>query len=211
MTNPPFLFTTERRLVALTGLSASNLDQLLAGLEQVPGSSIFYHTHQQYLAQHFQKPLFYNDFAQWASHALQEEALAERLAAIDLLEFTSVRGLRDAIVAMIRKHVAEGGNTRECPAGDEFHFCRSKSFIMPTGLVAHDVAEFFALLPQVSVVSLFFHFFEARLRLGHPTNDFSLWLADSGRPDLARAIDRLDPYVRTLEELRADIVALERS
>ena len=45
-----FVFQTERRLVALTGLRASNLDGLLQGLKQVPGSSIFYHTHHMYLS-----------------------------------------------------------------------------------------------------------------------------------------------------------------
>jgi len=207
--NAPFAFYTERRLVALTGLKAQTLEELLSGLQQVPGSSIFYHTHHQYLSQHFQKPLFFNDFAQWVSHALQQDALAEKLAAIDLLAFTAIRGLRDTIVAVIQKHLADkGGSRRESPPGDEFHFCKSKSFIMPTGIVVHDVPEFFARLPQVTNVSLFFHFFEARLRLERPTNDFSQWLAGRGETELARQIDRLDPYVRTLDELKADIVRL---
>ena len=36
----PFVFYTERRLVALTGQRASNLNQLLGNLRDVPGSSI---------------------------------------------------------------------------------------------------------------------------------------------------------------------------
>lgn len=204
-----FVFCTERRLISLTGWKARNLDELLGGLENVPGSSIFYHTHHQFLSQHFQKPLFYNDFAQWVWHALQEDALAEKLAAIDLLAFTAIRGLRDTIVATIQRHVAEdGASRRECPPGDEFHFCKSMSFIMPTGIVASDVHEFFVKLPQVTNASLFFHFFEARLRLERPTNDFSQWLASRGATELARQIDQLDPYVRTLDELKADIIAL---
>lgn len=209
MAEETFVFHTERRLVALTGLKASNLEELLRGLEQVPGSSIFYHTHHQFLSQHFQKPLFYNDFAQWVSQALQEDLLAEKLAAIDLLAFTAIRGLRDTIVATIQKEVADNGaSRRECPPGDEFHFCKSMSFIMPTGILARDVPEFFARMPQVTNVSLFFHFFEARLRLERPTNDFSTWLASRGEMDLARQIDRLDPYIRTLDELKADIIKL---
>jgi len=78
----PFAFCTERRLVALTALTAANLDQLLRNLHDVPGSSIFYHTHHMYLAHHFETPVFSNDFALWAAEALQEEALGEKLAAI---------------------------------------------------------------------------------------------------------------------------------
>ena len=207
----PFAFCTERRLVALTALTAANLDQLLRNLHDVPGSSIFYHTHHMYLAHHFETPVFSNDFALWAAEALQEEALGEKLAAIDLLSFTSIRDLREAIIAAIELHIGENGRRmRECPPGNEFRFCRSKSFIMPTGLIAHDPREFFEVLPQVSNVSVFFHFFEARLRLGRPTNDFSLWLDWRGEGALAKMIDAMDPYSMTLDEFKARIIALGR-
>lgn len=204
-----FEFYTEQRLVSLTGIAVRNLDGLLDGIEKVPGSSIFFHTHQQYLARHFIKPVFYNDFASWVALALQQDALAERLSAIDLLSFTAIRGLRDQIASTIRSYMAEhdqGG--RDCRPGNEFHFCRSKSFVLPTGIVARTPAEFFEKLPQVTNVSLYFHFFEARLRLGHATNDFSQWLGDQGETELAQRIDALDPYIRSLDELKADIIGL---
>jgi hypothetical protein len=207
--NSSFEFYTERRLIVLTGMVARNLDELLGGLESVGGSSIFYHTHQQYLAHHFEKPLFYNDFALWIAEALQFDLLAEQLAAIDLLSFTSVRALREEIIARIRKYLAENPNgERTCPPGDEFYFSRSKSFVLPTGIAARDPADFFGKLPRVSNESLFYHFFEARLRLERATNDFSRWLADRSETDLAREIDSLDPYIRSLDELKADIIGL---
>ena len=205
----PFLFYTERRLVRLTGLRARTLGQLLAQLREVPGSAVFYHTHHMYLAHHFETPAFSNDFALWTGEALQMRALAEKLAAVDLLSFTSIRDLRDAIAATMERHAAEtGAAARECPPGDEFHFCRSKSFIMPTGLVARTPRELFELMARVSNVSLFFHLFEARLRLGRPSNDFSRWLEGRGEPALAKAIEEMDPYAVTLDELRDKIVAL---
>jgi hypothetical protein len=205
----PFIFCTERRLVALTGLKATNLEQLLRMLAEVPGSAIFYHTHHTYLSHHFETPVFTNDFAMWASEALREERLGEKLAAIDLLAFTSIRQLREAIISTIRADLDDYPRLpRECPPGDEFHFCRSKSFIMPTGLTAADPAEFFEVLPRVTNVSLFFHFFGARLRLERPTNDFSQWLVWRGEVEVAEAIDRLNPYAITLDELRDRIVAL---
>jgi len=207
-----FAFFTERRLVVLTGRKASNLQELLAELERVSGSCIFYHTHYLYLTRHFEKPRFYNEFAGWVSRALQEERLAERLAAIDLLAITSIRELREALAGAVRKHL-EGnkGNLRQCPPDDEFYFCEAKSFIMPTGLVARSVAEFFDILPQVTNSCLHFHFFEARLRLERPTNDFSAWLTGLGQARLARRIDRLNPYTMTLEELKHEIVKVGRA
>lgn len=205
----PFEFFTERRLVALTAVKANTLPQLLTGLQQVTGASIFYHTHHQYLSHHFEKPVVYNDFALWVSEALQEERLAEKLAAIDLLSFTTIRQLREAMIATIEAQLGENrGRVRECPPGDEFHFCKSKSFIMPTGLIAQNVKDFFARLPRVTTVSLFFHFFEARLRLERSTNDFSLWLSDCGEQALAQSIDKLDPYLLSLDELKNEIISL---
>ena len=207
----PFAFYTERRLVILTGRKASNLEELLFHLSQVSGSCIFYHTHHLYLAHHFEKPRFYNEFANWVSQALQEERLAERLAAIDLLAMTSIRELREAIVTTIQRHLdGDAKPRRQCPPGDELHFCEAKSFIMPNGLVATDIPEFFRMIDQVTNACLHFHFFEARLRLERPTNDFSQWLADLGETRLARKIDRLNPYAMTLDELKHEIVKLGR-
>jgi len=207
----PFVFHTEQRLVILTGRKASNLEELLFHLSEVSGSCIFYHTHYLYLTHHFEKPRFYNEFANWVSRALQEERLAERLAAIDLLDMTSIRELREAIIATIRKHLdGDAKARRQSPPGDELHFCEARSFIMPNGLVAADVPEFFRVIEQVTNACLHFHFFEARLRLGRPTNDFSQWLSDLGETRLARRIDKLDPYARTLEELKHEIAGLGR-
>ena len=207
----PFEFYTQQQLILLTGRRARNLLELLEHVRSVPGASIFYHTHYLYLTQHFVKPKFYNEFAAWASHALQERRLGERLAAIDLLSVSSIRELRESIAAEIERYLHETpGSLRDCPPGDEFHFCEAKSFIFPTGLVAHDVSEFFSLLPSISNASLHFHFFEARLRLERPTNDFTFWLSHIGEDRLARAIDRLNPYVVSLEELKTQIFKIGR-
>jgi hypothetical protein len=208
----PFVFQTERHLVMLTGSRARNLTELLDHITKVSGSSIFYHTHHLYLSQHFEKPVFHSDFATWASAALQEEPLSEKLVAIDLLAFSSIRQLRMAIIETIKNYLGQlGRRVRNCLPGYEFHFCECKSFIMPSGLVAQDIPDFFAKLPMVSNPSLYFHFFEARLRLGRQTNDFSAWLSYRGAPKLAQAIDKLHPYQMTLEELKEEIIGLGKS
>ena len=205
----PFHFYTERRLVQLTGIKASNLAELLVELKEAPGSSIFYHTHHRFLSHHFQKPLVYNDFAGWASAAAQAETLSEKLGILDLRQFTSIRQLRETIVSLVEDYVQEAnGQLRNCLPGHEFHFCKSKSFIMPTGIVAVDPAELAAKLAAITNVSLYFHFVEARLRMERTTNDFSQWLRAWGLDALADEIDAIDPYSLTLDELKAAIVNL---
>jgi len=205
----PFTFYTERRMVLLTGRRAKDLAELQRHLQEVPGSSVFYHTHHQYLAHHFEKPLFHDDFSLWISGELLEERLSEKLTALNLLAFTSIRQLREAMIETIGERLGEqNGSSRECVPGREFHFCESQSFAMSTGLVCRDVPEFFSTLRHVSNISLFFHFFEARLRLERPTNDFSCWLCDRGEYLLAQAIDDLNPYAMTLDELRQQIIRI---
>jgi hypothetical protein len=209
MDTKPFVFQTERRLVMLTGRSARNLAEMLDHIRHVTGSSVFYHTHHQYLSHHFEKPVFHNDFANWVSTALLEETLSEKLVAIDLLAFSSIRQLREAIIKTVEAYLDDiGGRLRDCLPGDEFHFSECKSFIMPSGIVAYDIPDFFAKLPLVTNSSLYFHFFEARLRLEQQTNDFSAWLCYRGDEKLAQAIDRLNPYLMTMEELREEIIKL---
>jgi Family of unknown function (DUF5752) len=206
-TTGPFVFFTERRLVRLTGRRARTLGELVAHLRQVSGASVFYHTHHLYLSHHFRRPVFYNDFANWSSEALQETVLPEELAAIDLLAFTAIRPLREALLAVMERHLRSHRNgDRESPPGDEFHFCQSQSFVMPTGIVANDAPEFFDQLERITHQSLFYHFFGARLRLGRSTNDFSAWLEARGETLIARAIDRLDPYAVSLDELKHQII-----
>lgn len=207
----PFQFYTERRLVVLTGEKASNLKDLLSLIKTVPGSSIFYHTHRFLLQHHYVTGpnLFVSDFALWVADALQEDLLAEKLNSVDLLEFTSIRDLRDRVAGLLEEHLAQDGEGQDCPPGEEFYFCCSKSFCLPTSFKARNLTEFVECLSRVTVHSIFFHLVEARLRLGHPSNDFSVWMGDAlQNHDLSEAISKLDPYVNSLEDIRSDILAL---
>jgi hypothetical protein len=207
----PFVFCTQQQLVLLTGRRAKNIQELLDHVRSVPGASIFYHTHYLYLTQHFVTPRFYNEFAGWVSQALLERRLAERIGAIDLLSVYSLREMRERIANEIERHLQESpGVLRDCPPGEEFHFCEAKSFVYPNGLVAHSVSEFFRMLPSISNACLHFHIFESRLRLEKPTNDFSVWLTSIGERGLAAAIDRLNPYVVSLDELKGQIFRIGR-
>ncbi len=125
--------------------------------------------------------------------------LAEKLVAIDLLALPSIRQLREAALVAVEDYLKqnERGNSC-CPKGDEFHFCESQSFIMPAGLEARDVPEFFAKLASTTNASLLFHLFEARLRLERPANDFSEWLSYCGEEGLARPPPRAYHLLRVI-------------
>ena len=84
----------------------------------------------------------------------------------------------------------------------------SRTFVMKTPYVARSVEEFRDLLGRVSVNTLYFHIFEAKLRLEKDENDFSQWLRDLGKPVLADQIARLDPYTYTMEGLRNKLIQL---
>ena len=71
----PFKFYTQVSIPELTGLKASNLQDLLDLIKTVPGSVIYYHTHR-FLQQHqYLSPEPPNDFAYWITGILGEEEL----------------------------------------------------------------------------------------------------------------------------------------
>jgi hypothetical protein len=100
-------------------------------------------------------------------------------------------------------------DNRIAPEGREFHFIKSISFIMPTPYTVRDLREFVEVLRNISLDSLHFHMFEARIRLKRGNNDFSIWIEDCLEDkDLAERLSNLDPYNYTLEGLRSTIVQL---
>lgn len=204
-----FHFSTQSNLVELTGLKARDLKELVEVLKKVPGSVIYHHTHH-FLKQHqFLSPEPPNDFAYWVSQVLQEDKLGELLAAIDTVSYSSITELGNKILSVIEGYCAKNRSTRSAPEGEEFHFMKSQSFILPTPYWASDLPEFLEAIKKISIQSLYHHIFEARIRLGRGTNDFSLWLEkELDEPALAQSLSRMDPYTQTLEDLRQQVISL---
>ena len=204
-----FRFYTSLDLVELTGQRASNINELLEILRNIDGSSIFYHTHRYFREHHFIRNEYSSDFAQWAFDSLQEMALGEKLAGIDILEYSNIKSIREAIIKVIEEFIKSDIKIRDVPSGREFHFCKLISVIMPTNYVANNLDEFREAFKKISINSLYFHLFEARLRLEQKTNDFSRWIEESlGNQELAREMEKLDPYAHTLDELRDEIIGI---
>jgi hypothetical protein len=158
---------------------------------------------------HYLTPEPANDFALWVSDELGDEVLGEKLANIDTFDFPTIGALRARIEGVIRDYLSKKPDGRTAREGREFHFIKSMSFILPTPYVAHDLREFVEVLRQISLNSLSYHIFEARLRLKRGVNDFSIWIEEClGDKDLADRLAYLDPYNYTLEGLRSTIIQL---
>lgn len=207
----PFKFCTRLHLSELTGLRATTLGQLLALIKEVPGSCIYHHTHR-FLQQHqFLSPEPPNDFAYWVTDILGEDELGERLVSIDTIQYSTIRDLREKIASTIEDYLKNSplAKLKFARSGEEFHFIKSVSFILPTTYVAYDLNEFAEVLKKITIDSIYFHIFEARLRLEKPTNDFAFWVENSlGEKKLAENISSFDPYTSTLEDLRKTIIRI---
>jgi len=207
----PFRFYTRLHLSELTGLRAANLSQLLVFIKEVSGSCIYHHTHR-FLQQHqYLSPEPPNDFAYWVTDILGEDELGEKLASIDTIQYQTIRGLRDKIAQTIEEYLnnSQSAKLKFACAGEEFYFIKSVSFILPTNYVVYDLNEFTRILKKITLDSIYFHIFEARLRLEKPTNDFSFWIENSlGDKKLADSISGFDPYTSTLEDLREKIIRM---
>ncbi|MBE3118158.1 MAG: hypothetical protein IMZ50_05305 [Candidatus Atribacteria bacterium] len=202
-----FRFLTRLNLVELLGRRAKNIPELLEGLRLVPGTSIYYHTHRFLQQHHYLSPEPPNDFAFWVTNSLGLDSLGERLASVDTVSFPTIRDLRTKYLEILEFY-SQGHNARngDCPEGQEFHFMSFRTFILPTPYEAHNLKEFRDILQKVSINSIYFHIFDARLRLKKGKNDFSNWLEEMGETQLAREISRLDPYTITFEGLRRDLI-----
>ena len=207
----PLRFYTRLHLSELTGLRATTLDQLLDLIKKVPGSCIYHHTHR-FLQQHqYLSPEPPNDFAYWVADVLGEDELGERLASIYTMQYSTIRALREKIVVTVEDYLKNNplAKLKFARQGEEFHFIKSVSFVIPTNYVVYDLEGFIEVLKKITIDSIYFHIFEARLRLERQTNDFSNWIETSiGNKELADEISKLDPYTRTLEDLRKTIIRL---
>lgn len=207
----PFRFYTRLTLSELTGLKATTLKDLAALIRVVPDACIYHHTHR-FLQQHqYLSPEPPNDFAYWVSNVLSEKELGERLSSIDTIQFGTISALRDKIAGTIEDYLEEDedASSRFASHGEAFHFIKSVSFIMPTDYAVSDLKAFADILGKITIDSIYFHIFEARLRLGKGENDFSNWIRNSlDDKKLADEISRLDPYVCPLEELRMKVIRL---
>ena len=203
----PFYFNSAAHLLRIGREKAATLMELLEDIRACPESSIFQHTFQTLAEHHFISSGFSNDFSHWAFSSCNEVELAERLAAIDVREFTSIAALRERLIHIIDTYLQKNPRAATRVAMEPFYLMASDLVVVPTPYVARNLEEFADGLRKVSIHAIYYHFIDARLRLKLNTNDFSVWLEkELELSPAAEKINRIDIYTSTLEGVRRGIL-----
>ena len=201
-----FQFCSSASLEKLTGRKAHNLDELLELVKTCSRSSVFYHTFSAFRKLREIQTPYTNDFAVWIARHLNEEALAEKLLAIDLAEYNTIESLRARIIQLLEDHRSENHLLFERTATEPFYLYSLVRFVYLTDKFAYDLSSFRQLLDTISIDSIYYHFIESRLQTHLKSDDFSSWIEENlNYKELAENIRNIDINIYTLEELRVRI------
>ncbi len=205
----PLNFYTSIKLPEYVGRKAGTVEELLEGIRAVDGSCIFHHTYHFLYQTQYALAQPKSDFAYWVDVILHDFELAERLSAVNPVEFSTIRALRERLVGVMEEHLRANDCRARAPGNMDFYFIRANSVVVRTPYSACDLPSFRECLKKLSIGSLYHHLFESRMKPGIKANDFSDWLSDQlGLASLAEQIARLDPFLFTLEEIRGRILGM---
>lgn len=205
----PFEFRQCTSILKSTGRKARNLKELRNIVTVTSTEAIFHHTYQYFMKGHRME--YTNDFSHWAGESLEERALSEQLANIDPYAFGGIEELRDELVRVLDDYQEKFPEPREAMPGDEFHFNETVTLVFPVGAKAKNLAEFLMALKYIDTGCIYYHFYEARIRLGGGTDDFSKWFEDTlGKRELADKVRAIDPFMHDIDGIRDNIaIAVE--
>ena len=209
MSHRPFRFNDVVRLTCPTGSSATTLREFLIGVENADVSVIHHHLRETPLRFPHRLGRFPNDFALWAGDALENQALAERLAVLDPFHERDLEILREQVAEGIEIALEEEQSSRAVLPGREFTFSSSVALEIELGIEAEGLADLCRRLGQVPARSLFHHLYEARLRNPDGVDDISRWLIESlDMAEMAARLADLDIYLLSLEDCRRVVCML---
>ncbi len=203
----PFEFMQCISILKSTAKRAKNLRELRDLIATVSEESIFHHTCQYFLKGRIRE--YTNDFAHWVGESLEESALAEQLSSIDPYEFKNISELRTALLTVIDNYLENFPEPREALDGEEFYFNETVTIVFPARIRARNLAEFLIAIRYIDGASIYYHFHEARTRLGGGIDDFSKWFDEVlGEPELAKKLWAIDPFMHSIEGIREHIVEI---
>ncbi|HYQ47982.1 MAG TPA: DUF5752 family protein [Thermodesulfovibrionales bacterium] len=200
----PFEFGQCIGILKATGKRARNLRELRDSIETASNESLYHHTYQYLLSGHILE--YTNDFALWAGESLGERVLAEHLSNIDPYEFSNINDLRLRLLEVIDDYLVTFPEPREAMSGDEFYLQETVTLVFPIGIKANNLAEFLIAVRFIDAGSLYYHFYDARYRLGRGRDDFSAWFEALGNRELVEKIRAIDPFMHTIEGIRGHII-----
>lgn len=192
-----------------TGKRAYNLRELRLMLEEIDPSSIYYHFWGSLLSTQFDDPEFKNDFAIWTFRHLHDQPLAEQLSIIDPTFCADIEELRRELIEVIEERLSKSEYIPWAKGDQYFSFIKSQLVVFDTKMRAKEPVELKKMIPKFSIGSVFYHFIDARKRLGGNKDDFTSWLLQFGKEEkkVVKNLAMIDPYSRTLSELRMKIAA----
>jgi hypothetical protein len=197
----PFLFKQSMILLKSTGKKARTLAELRELIATVSDGSIFHHTYQYFLKGHILE--YTNDFSHWAGESIEERVLAERLSNMDPYDYPTIEQLRKELLRIIDAFRESFPEPRQALPRDEFFFNEAVTLVFPAGVRAQNLAEFLMAIKHVDASSLYYHFYDSRIRQEGRKNDFSQWFdREFGKNDLAGKIHSIDPFMHSLEGIR---------
>src|SRR5215813_15180957 len=128
----PFYFNSAAHLLRIGKEKATNLQELLDAVRSCSDACIFQHTFQTLEEHHFIREGFSNDFSHWAFSACNEVELAERLAALDVREFTSIAALREQLVRLLEDYLRKSPRAATRAATEPFYLMAAEVVVVPT-------------------------------------------------------------------------------
>lgn len=206
----PFWFRECFLIPMPIGRKAVNLRELLEAIRVLDESVLFYHLIQSRLSPSPPAVEYPNDLAFWAGNALQDIKLAEKLSSFDPFECENIGEVRQAVEDILEEYLWDLPYIPWARSGFELHFCQASTVVVRSEICAQTLQELCVALGKVGLDSLYYHFFEARWRLGVlKADDFSFWIENNfDLPNLVRAIRDLDIYFYSLKEIRETLVGL---
>lgn len=201
----PFEFRQCITILKATGRKAKNLRELRDVLAVINTESIFHHVYQYFLKGHILE--YTNDFAQWAGIVLEERALSEQLSNIDPFAFDTTDALRHELVEVVDRYLRTFPDPGDVLPGEEFFFNQTVTLIFPSDIRAKNLAEFLIAMRYIDGSSIYYHFYEARTRLGSRMDDFSKWFEEVlGKQELAQRLRSVDLFMHSIEGIREHII-----
>jgi hypothetical protein len=196
-----FEFKQSMLLLKSTGKKARSLAELRELIASINAGSIFHHTYQYFLKGHILE--YTNDFSQWAGESIEERALSEQLSNVDPYDYTDIEHLRKELLRIIDAFRESFPEPREALPRDEFFFNEAITLVFPAGLRAQNLAEFLIAIKHVDASSLYYHYYDSRLRQEGRKNDFSQWFEQElGKSELAAKLQSVDLFMHSLEGIR---------
>lgn len=210
----PFVIMDCTLLSRMSGLPpALNLRELRDRITICSENVLYHHFCETTLRPTFDDPEYRNDFAVWAKQSLGDRILAERLGIIDPYEADSMGDLRQLLLEVIEDRLSELSPwVPMVRQGGEFYFMEAISVVFDTQERITNPRKLPEAVKHMTNGSIYYHFLEALLRPPLQKDDFTAWLSgigEAGKPYLD-AIAAIDPYFKTLGELRNELVRVLR-